>query len=388
MESLDKSQQSAGIYIHIPFCRSKCHYCSFYSETDLGHIPDFLKALNIEMDLYRQIGLSFDTIYIGGGTPSLLSPQQVVGILDRLTTVFQISAKVEITMEANPADISRNNLRILRKCGINRLNIGIQSFDEQVLQFLGRRHTVHQSIRSINDACLAGLDNIGIDLMYGIPGQNLSDWLRSISKAIDTAVPHLSCYELTVDAETHLGRSYATKEFEQLKSESSLNFFLKTSDMLSDAGYIHYEVSNYARGLTFKSQHNSRYWKHGNYLGLGPAAHSFYKKRRWWNHRFIASYISALHHGVQPIEDSEDLASSQLAREALMLGLRTSAGTNVSDLSQKYGVDFTHLERNWLKKLEQEGFVRLEDGWIRPTVKGLAVADRLALMMDEAILTS
>lgn len=375
--------QSAGLYIHVPFCRSKCNYCGFYSITGIEHIPEYLDALSTEMELYRSAFRTFDTIYFGGGTPSVLTPAQITGILDRAKAAFDFSPGTEITMEMNPADVILADLHMLKQAGINRLNIGIQSFNDDVLGFLGRRHRTEQTIQSFDDAYRAGFENVGIDLMYGIPGQDIVDWIQTLAKAISMRVPHLSCYELSIESGTPLEQRYAAGELNRLTESLSLEFFLRTSEMLEDAGYHHYEVSNFVRSLEIASRHNQKYWDHSPYLGLGPAAHSFMINKRWWNHLSLSSYIEALRKGELPLSGSETLSNDQMARETLMLGLRTSKGIYLSDFNDTYGMDLQKAGKKQLQGLVREGYLVFSDGWMRPTRKGLAVADRLALMLDE-----
>jgi oxygen-independent coproporphyrinogen-3 oxidase len=381
----DNNMQSAGLYIHIPFCRSKCNYCGFYSIIDMEHIPEYLDAIGTEMELYQPAFRAFDTIYFGGGTPSVLTPTQITGIMERAKSTFDFLPGTEITMEMNPADVSFESLRILKQAGINRLNIGIQSFNDDVLGFLGRRHTTAQAIQSFDDACRAGFENIGIDLMYGIPGQDIGHWIQTLAKAISMKVPHLSCYELSIETGTPLEQRYASGELNRLTESLSLEFFLRTSEMLEDEGYHHYEVSNFARSLEIASRHNQKYWDHSPYLGLGPAAHSFIINKRWWNHRSLSSYIKALRKGERTLSGAETLSKDQTVRETLMLGLRTSKGIYLPEFNATYGMDLQKAGKKQLQELAREGYLVFKNGWMRPTRKGLAVADRLALILDEMV---
>ena len=374
------SESTPGLYIHIPFCFSKCHYCDFYSSTSTPSIPDFLSALFKEMELYHNRFDVFDTLYIGGGTPSLLSPQQLKDILTRLQKNFDLMADSEITVETNPADLNLSLLESMREMRINRINIGIQSFDDKVLAFLGRRHSAKEAVSAIKASRKARFQNIGLDLIYGVPGQDMGSWLDTLRQAVAFSPEHLSCYQLTLGAETPLGIRYQAGEFLMPGEELQYEFFTKTSEFLEDAGYIHYEVSNFARGTKYSSRHNQKYWDHSSYLGLGPSAHSFQSNRRWWNHRSVNQYLVAINAGNLPVEETEILTMEQLRLEALCLGLRRKKGINFEDFKNRYQYDLFAEKREILNRLLEEGFISIQDGRLYPTQTGLAVADSLALI--------
>ena len=370
--------KTPGLYIHIPFCASKCLYCDFYSSTSLPALPLFLDALFKEMAMYRNRFSSFDTVYIGGGTPSLLSPQQLESILVRIRENFHLISNSEITVETNPADLNRSYLESIREVGINRINIGVQSFDQDVLAFLGRRHSVKQAISAIGASRKAGFQNIGLDLIYGVPDQNIDSWLDTLRQAVAFSPEHLSCYQLTLEPKTPLGKRYQAGEFSIPGEELQYEFFMKTSQFLEDAGYIHYEVSNFARETELASRHNQKYWDHSPYLGLGPAAHSFQDNRRWWNHRSVEPYITAINAGNLPIEETEILTMDQLRLEALYLGLRTKKGVYLEEFKNRYGCDLFAEKKKMLDRLMEEGFISIQDDRLYPTQTGLAVADSLS----------
>ncbi len=374
------SKKTPGLYIHIPFCLSKCHYCDFYSSTSISAIPDFLKALFKEMELYRNRFDVFDTLYIGGGTPSLLSPQQLGDILTGVQKNFDIISDPEISIETNPADLDRSLLESMREMGINRINIGIQSFDGKVLDFLSRRHSATQAISAIEASRKAGFQNIGLDLIYGVPEQDMNSWLDTLKQAVTFSPEHLSCYQLTLGAKTPLGIRYQAGEFLMPEEELQYEFFIKTSEFLKDAGYLHYEVSNFSRETKYVSRHNQKYWDHSPYLGLGPSAHSFQPNRRWWNHRSLDQYLAAIEAGNLPIEETEILTMEQLRLEALYLGLRTKKGVSLYDFKNQYHYDLFAEKKEMLDKLQEEGLISIQDGYLYPTQTGLAVADSLALI--------
>lgn len=369
-----------GLYVHIPFCLSKCPYCSFFSVTDQRRIPDFLAALFREMILCRNIFESFDTVYIGGGTPSLLSGDQLAQLFSGLRQNFEILEGSEITIEVNPADITHSFLKQMRTVGINRLNIGVQSFDNHLLAFLGRRHNGIQALQAVQAAAQAGFDNIGIDLMYGIPGQTRQSWKKTLEQAAALNIPHLSCYQLTIEPGTPLGSSYQQGLIEIPDNDELVEWFMETSEFLEESGYCHYEVSNFARSEPFISRHNSKYWRHVPYLGLGVAAHSFDGKHRWWNVRSLENYIRCLAKNEPPTENIERLTGEELQLESLFLGFRTRAGIDLADFSRKYGCDLLSLKKEQLEPLLAERFLIIEDGRLQPTRAGMALADSLALL--------
>jgi len=376
--------KTPGLYIHIPFCLSKCHYCDFYSLTSISAIPAFLEALFKEMEMYCNRFNPFDTVYIGGGTPSALSPQQMEDILMSVQKNFDLISNPEITpeitVETNPADLDRSFLESMREIGINRINIGVQSFDEKVLDFLGRRHSAKQAISAIEASRKAGFCNIGLDLIYGVPEQGIDSWLDTLKQAVAFSPEHISCYQLTLETKTPLGMRYQAGEFSLPGEELQHEFFMKTSELLEDAGYIHYEVSNFALGTKFTSRHNQKYWDHSPYLGLGPSAHSFQYNRRWWNHPSLDQYLAAINAGNLPIEETEILMIEQLRLEALYLGLRTKKGVSLQDLKNRYEYDLFTEKKEMLDKLQEEGLISIQNGYLYPTQTGLAVVDRLALI--------
>lgn len=368
---------SAGLYIHVPFCRGKCPYCDFASGTDLARIPDWLAALDREMTRYRDFAPRFDTLYLGGGTPSLLTPVQLAGLLKRLQEHFALASNTEITLEANPDDLSLPVLKSYRELGINRLSLGVQSFDDRELGLLGRRHNAAQAIQALGFRREAGFDDLGIDLMYGLPGQSLQGWKKTLETALSFQPEHLSCYQLTLEEGTPLAHWQAEGLFQALPEETARAFFLFTSKFLGDRGYLHYEISNFARGSAKKSRHNCKYWDHSPYLGLGPAAHSYRDGRRWWNHSSLEAYCQALDAGQAPLAGQELLTVAEKRREALFLGLRTSNGVHL-DLVR----NGAH-QQDVLQETLQAGLGEARAGRFVLTREGMVVADRLALRFME-----
>ena len=368
---------AAGLYLHIPFCRIKCQYCDFYSITDASLIKAFLGALEQEILLVQSCHPQYDTLYLGGGTPSLLSPQDLETLFRLIYRHFTITGDAEITLETNPDDVTEEKLLLWRHLGVNRLSLGVQSFKDAELRFLGRRHDAAQARLALALAREQGFDNLSVDLMYALPGQTWTGWLASLKEAAAYQPEHLSCYQLTIADSTPLGKKLARGEFAASGEEEQRALFLGTSEFLESQGYSHYEVSNFARGERYFSRHNRKYWEHVPYLGLGPGAHSFDGRRRRWNVAAVEEYCRRLGEGRAPVAGSEVLSDSQLRLEALALGLRTRWGVVLAELG--------HFPQalQFLAGLEQGGLVTLEQDRICPTRAGFLVADSLAFMLSE-----
>lgn len=369
-----------GLYIHIPFCQRKCAYCNFYSVTSLNLIPQFISALKEEIKLYQVQFDSFDTVYIGGGTPSLLTFKQLSEIFNTLTKFYKINSDAEITLEVNPGDVSVKYLQLIRSMGINRLNIGIQSFDDKILKFLGRKHDAHEARNAIKYSRLAGFDNVGFDLIYAVHGQKIKSWKKTLEEALSFSPEHLSCYQLTLEADTPLYERYQKQKLKQPSEDMQKNYFLTTARNLENAGYIHYEVSNFARATTLKSRHNMKYWNHTPYLGLGPAAHSFLGNRRWWNVASVNNYLKRIFQGKTSEENEEILTTEQLKLEILFLGLRTKEGVDLNIYKKRFGTDLLIDKKNIIEPLVKNKLLEVKSGHLHPTLTGMVIADSLALI--------
>ncbi len=264
--------------------------------------------------------------------------------------------------------------------GVNRINLGIQSFDDEVLRFLGRRHTAAQARKAIEHARRSGFKNLGLDLIYGIPRQEVDSWMESLRAAVAYSPEHLSCYELTIEESTPFALKVKKGGFALPSEESQREFFLRTSQFLEDKGYVHYEVSNFARGEKYLSRHNQKYWDHTPYLGFGPSAHSFNGVRRWWNQRSVEKYIASMEKGSLPIESYEDLTVEQRMLEAIYFGMRTKRGIDLNLFRKEFKIDLEVEKEKTLSLLQQEGLITIQEGILSTTRAGLAVADRLALI--------
>jgi len=366
--------QMPGLYVHVPFCESKCPYCDFYSVTSRSHMNKWLAALERETALYKDRFPLFDSLYMGGGTPSLLDDQTLTSLTKGLFRQFTISSDAEVTIECNPDDVTPGKAALFLALGVNRVSLGVQSFDDGELAFLKRRHNAGQAEKAFTSLRRAGFDNIGIDLMYGLPGQTESDWLETLDRALEFEPAHLSCYELTISAGTPFARMREEGVFAPLEEEEGRALFLATAQYLADRGYIHYEVSNFAKEKKFMCRHNRKYWKRTPYLGLGPSAHSFAHGKRWWNARSVSHYCEHLFKGRSPVEGSEKLSRDQASLESLALGFRTKEGLDETLFHNR------PQAHRIITELCASGLVSREDGRILPTPKGFLVADSLPLL--------
>ena len=372
--TVDNTPNLSGLYVHIPFCVTKCPYCDFYSITDLSLTDTFLDALEGEARLYADRSDRYDSLYIGGGTPSVLKPRQIERLFSILRSSFVFEEDAEVTTELNPDDVTHEKLDAVRRAGVNRLSIGIQSFDDGELAFLGRRHGAAASRHALAMAREAAFGNVGIDLIYGLPGQTPDRWRKTLEEAMTFAPRHLSCYQLTIEETTSFGRLKREGVFRPAGEERERELFLLTSEFLEDRGFIHYEVSNFALSEGLFSRHNRKYWRHVPYLGLGPAAHSFDGARRWWNTRSVTDYCRLTGEGKRPVDGHEELTPEQLLLERLYLGFRTRDGVAREDLGSSDRPEETLL------RLTGSGLVTVKGERIIPTRRGFLIADRLPLM--------
>lgn len=363
---------SPGLYIHIPFCRSKCPYCAFYSLPSLSLVPRWTDAFRKEVVCYEGRFKGFDSLYFGGGTPTVLESRVLAALMDHIFRHFHFDPNPEITIEANPCDLTLEKVSALKDMGFNRVSLGVQSFDDSALAFLGRNHTVKQEENALSDLRAVGFENVSLDLIYGFKGQSKKKWIDTLKRATAFQPEHLSCYQLTFEKKTRLGGLLDKGVFQPLDEKEESACFLMTSRFLEKRGYIHYEISSFGRQRAYFSRHNCKYWQHMPYLGLGPSAHSFSGSKRWWNTRSVRRYCEALECGKLPVEGSEDLSVEQLGFESIILGLRTKDGFDQRRIPQN------HPLREMLPGLQDAGFIRITNGMVLPTRKGFLVADYLA----------
>jgi len=361
----------AGIYIHIPFCYKRCDYCDFYKTTNISLKTDFLTVLDKEITKYASFISSQDikTIYFGGGTPSVLEISEVKRILDTIYSKIKDRRGVkEITFELNPDDGDLQYLKGLRETGINRLSIGIQSFDDDLLQVLNRRHNSYQAENVVENSRKVGFKNISVDLMYGLPGMSMEKWNKTIDKVLSLGVEHISAYHLTYEPGTVFGKKLENGIFTETPEEESVKQFKVLIEKLKNAGYEHYEVSNFSMPGK-RSLHNSNYWNSVKYLGLGPSAHSFDGSKRWWNVSSIGKYLKG-----EFVENEEILTETDRYNELVMLKLRTAEGISTEKLKGA-GERYHSFFKANIEKHISSGNVKFENERYFITQKGIFISD-------------
>ena len=363
----------AGIYIHIPFCKQACHYCNFHFSTSLRYKNELITALLKEMELRRDyfVNEPVDTVYIGGGTPSLCSTDEITRILEKVFSNYDVSSGAEITLEANPDDITKEKSGEWKKTGINRLSIGIQSFYDDELRWMNRAHTAEAAIDSLSLAT-RDFNNISVDLIYGLPVSTNEKWKQNVERAISFGISHLSCYALTVEPKTPLYKLIQLKKAEDVSADRQSEQFLILMQWMAGAGYEHYEISNFARP-GFRSRHNSSYWQQKKYLGFGPSAHSFDGNARWWNIANNSTYIQSINNGSTAFE-KEVLTRVQKLNEYIMTSLRTIEGLDLSIMDEASSAEV----RAASKKYIENGLVIMESGFLKLTNDGKLFADGIA----------
>ena len=368
----------AGIYFHIPFCRQACHYCDFHFSTQTKSMDEMVKALMRETQARAAYleGETVETIYFGGGTPSLLPTDDINRILDTVVKYYPVSNDAEITLEANPDDLTYLKLLELARSPVNRLSIGIQSFRNQDLTWMNRAHNASQADFAVKCAQDRGFNNITIDLIYSIPGMSDHDWLDNIRKAVDLSVQHISAYSLTIEPKTVFGHQWAKQELHAVDDSVSSGHFLTLVHELTRSGFQQYEVSNFCLpGL--ESKHNSAYWKGKKYVGVGPSAHSFNGDSRQWNVSNNARYTQGWLSGT-PHFDVEQLDQRTKCNEYLMTRLRTTWGVDLNVVRSEYGVDLLSSEKESITQWVDEGLMMIDNNTIKLTTEGLLKADRIA----------
>jgi oxygen-independent coproporphyrinogen-3 oxidase len=368
----------AGIYIHIPFCKKACHYCNFHFSTSLKNRNDFVPALLKEMVLQKEYLQQepIETIYLGGGTPSLLSKDELIEIFEKLFGIFTVSGDAEITLEANPDDINIAAVKNWKNAGINRLSIGVQSFFENDLIWMNRAHHAVQAIDSIKTAQDQLLENISIDLIYGTPTLTDDHWKKNVDQAIELQVPHLSCYALTVEPNTALYKMIAQKKVENIHSDDQAKQFILLMQWMEKAGYEHYEISNFAKPGK-RSRHNSSYWQGKKYLGLGPSAHSFNCVSRQWNIANNSLYIQSLAKNELAFE-KEILTDVQLMNEYIMTSLRTTEGINLDRVAEQFNPSARTIIETKSAQYIKDSKLKKETSRIVLTTEGKLFADGIA----------
>jgi len=375
----------AGIYLHTPFCRQKCRYCDFVSVTDVNLLDDYVDALCGEIELRQQHQIGVDSIYLGGGTPTLLATDQVNQTLTAVRSAFQIHPDVEITIEVNPGTVTLEALKAYVAMGINRISIGVQSFQPQLLDLLGRSHDEKTATDALELSGAAGFSQIGIDLIFGIPGQTSDQFIDDLQTAIKFSPHHLSCYSLTIASNTPLQRLCRQQAVTPADDSQVARFFMETDAFLTSHGYQHYEISNFAKP-DCRSRHNRKYWRGIPYWGFGVAAHSFQPPVRSWNVSSIGRYIATLDRNRLPILDHETLSLKEQAVETIMLGLRTDHGVELAFLDGLQRGDNGNAKARLIQQWVNEGQARIHKGGLVLTVSGMLVADALTKELLELLM--
>lgn len=368
----------AGIYLHIPFCRQACHYCNFHFSTSLKLKQDFVGAICKEVRLRKDYlkGEEINSIYFGGGTPSLLSRSELDAILDTIHKHHSINPSAEVTFEANPDDVSSDKLTGWKTTGINRLSMGVQSFYEEDLRWMNRAHNASQALESIKLVQDAGFRNLTIDLIYGSPGLTDEKWQHNVEQAIGLSIPHLSCYALTVEPQTALASLISKKKSPPVETEDQARQFLLLMDWMREAGFEHYEISNFAKpGM--HSRHNSSYWSGKSYIGLGPSAHSYDGNARQWNIANNTRYIQSMLAG-NPAFEMEELSFRDRHNEFIMISLRKSEGINKTAFEQSFGHEQLIALKKSVRRHLNSGSVEENDQVYRLTKNGKLFADGIA----------
>jgi len=384
----------AGIYIHIPFCKQACYYCNFHFSTSLASKEEMVNCIIAEMNIRSEIVKAnaeneiailsnpaeiIETIYFGGGTPSLLSEKEVTSILSSIKEKYSVDKDAEITLEANPDDITIEKLNTWKNAGINRLSIGIQSFIERDLLWMNRAHNAKQALECIRAAREAGFENFSIDLIFGIPNLSNEEWKENIQQVIDLNVPHIACYALSVEPKTALQKMIALKKKEDVNTDIQAEQYLILMQMMCEAGYEHYEISNFAKP-GFRSRHNSSYWQGKKYIGIGPSAHSYNGKMRMWNKANNSIYIKSIKENIIPFEE-EILTENQRLNEYIMTSLRTIEGMDLSYIEKNFSIYERRRIEKLIKNEVEKEMVSTDQQKIILTDEGKLFADRISVKL-------
>jgi len=366
----------SGIYIHIPFCKQACYYCDFHFSTSIKRKDEMIKAMIKELELRKnELSQKIETIYFGGGTPSLLTTGEIQAILDAVYQNYQVIANPEITLEANPDDLTTQKINELASTKINRLSIGIQSFFDEDLQFMNRAHNAKEAINSLSEAT-RHFDNITIDLIYGIPNMSNEKWLKNLQTAFDLCVPHISSYALTVEDNTVLSNFIKKGKYPPLDENLAEQHFQILVTETAKQDFIQYEISNFGKENYF-SKHNTSYWQGKHYLGIGPSAHSFNGISRSWNVANNAKYIASIHNEMLP-QEIEILSTNDQFNEMIMIGLRTIWGVSLQKIENQFGISFKDQLIKTAQKYLKSETLKITNNTLFITDKGKFLADGIA----------
>lgn len=367
-----------GVYVHIPFCAQKCHYCDFYSivvgdrEKFLAVTDNYLSSLRQETLFYRSCIKegTFSSLFIGGGTPSLLRPEELAELITFLLTHLPFQRKPEITLEANPNSLTADGLELLAKAGVNRISLGVQAFQNELLAVLGRAHGEVDVVDSVDLIRRSGIDNINIDLIFGLPGQTYAQWEESLQKTVDLQIQHVSCYNLIIEEGTPFHKWYELGLLKLPSGDEEAVMYDAARTILRSAGFEHYEISNFSLPGK-KARHNLLYWHNRSFIGLGAAATGYLNMVRYTNVADVEQYIGGWHQGRPVLAASERISLQQEMDETMMVGMRLLAGVSERNFEKRYGKSFMSVYAKPIKSLLQRGLVQYKDGFLKVTERGL-----------------
>jgi len=370
--------KETAIYIHIPFCDHKCIYCDFYSIITSDNISAFLPALKQEIDFYSEeysLDRIITSIFFGGGTPSLMSPDYLHGIISTIKSKFNVVDSAEITMETNPGTVDLKKLISFRNAGINRISIGIQSFDDEDLKFMTRIHDKSAAIKTIHNASEAGFKNISIDLIFNLPGQTKKKWLQNLKIAVGQPIKHISAYSLILERGTILNKMVLDGKVTMQDDDHDAGVYETTIDYLTSNGFYQYEVSNFTKP-GFECRHNNTYWHYRDYLGFGTSSHSFVNGKRWWNYSSLKKYISEIEINSHAAANSEDISQEEKHNEYVMLALRSS-GIRVNEYKYIFGSNWLQKNYPYFEKLKNRNLISHNENIIKLTPGGYVLCDEI-----------
>lgn len=367
-----------GLYIHVPFCVQKCNYCDFnsYKIEDKNQKKNYLISIKKEMELYKEEfeNKEFTSVFLGGGTPSILNPEELTNLMENIYSNFNIKKDAEITMECNPGTLDKVKLKTIKSLGINRLSMGLQVTQNHHLKYIGRIHTYEQFEKNYNDAIEAGINNINVDLMYSLPNQSFDEWKETLNKIINLNPSHISAYSLILEEGTKFYDMYLNKEFELNDEDIDISIYNYTIDTLDKNGYHQYEISNYAKE-GYECKHNIIYWKCDNYVGLGPGASGYINNYRYSNICDIKGYNKYLDGNKKPIEEKNILSKKDEMEEFIFMGLRMNSGINLDEFYEKFNVNFKHKYNNILDKLKNLNLIIEQNNNITLTQRGREISN-------------
>ncbi len=366
-----------GLYIHFPFCQQKCRYCDFNSYAGMEHLlPKYLAAIQQELFMYKVHVSVVDTIYIGGGTPSLLSINDVTRLFDSIRRNFFIADRAEVTMEVNPGSCTLEKLKVIRMNGVNRLSIGLQSFNNESLGKMGRIHSVEDFIKTYQNALAAGFTNINVDLIYGLPWQTGEEWQDTLAGVVELNPEHISLYSLTIEHDTPFGRDLKAGKITKIDEELEAEMYENAVKLLKANGYEHYEISNFAKPGR-RCRHNQIYWRNEDYVGIGAGATSYMGRVRFTNVKEIPQYIEKVFGNVYATNEKETLKLEKIIGETIMLNLRMLDGFKIDDLRKRFKMDIDELYGPTIRVLSNQGLLKEEEGMVKLTEHGLMIANQV-----------